>query len=96
MSVLPAWTSCHEFIIELTMTTLVQNLISVVILVVLEFFSVISTEELTWKLIKVWIPVNLIFIGMLVTGMYRYALFGAIYIMRQNFKCVIHSLMLFV
>lgn len=73
------------------MTTLVQNLISVVILVVLEFFSVISTEELTWKLIKVWIPVNLIFIGMLVTGMYRYALLDTIYIIRQNFKCVIHS-----
>ncbi|XP_037436945.1 GDP-mannose transporter GONST1-like [Triticum dicoccoides] len=49
---------------------LYQNLISVVILVALEFFAVISTEELTWKLIKVWIPVNLIFVGMLVTGMY--------------------------
>jgi GDP-mannose transporter len=43
----------------------------VVILLALELFSVISTEQLTWKLIKVWIPVNLIFVGMLVTGMYR-------------------------
>ena len=50
---------------------MVQNLISVVILLVLELFHVISTEKLTWKLIKVWIPVNLIFVGMLVTGMYR-------------------------
>ncbi|KAM0895286.1 hypothetical protein ACQ4PT_023936 [Festuca glaucescens] len=49
---------------------LYQNLISVVILLALELFSVISTEQLTWKLIKVWIPVNLIFVGMLVTGMY--------------------------
>ncbi|TVU44325.1 hypothetical protein EJB05_03761, partial [Eragrostis curvula] len=49
---------------------LYQNLISVVILVILELFRLISTEKLTWKLIKIWIPVNLIFIGMLVTGMY--------------------------
>ncbi|KAF8757373.1 hypothetical protein HU200_010889 [Digitaria exilis] len=49
---------------------LYQNFISVVILLMLELFHVITTEELTWKLIKVWIPVNLIFIGMLVTGMY--------------------------
>ncbi|NP_001385977.1 GDP-mannose transporter GONST2 [Zea mays] len=49
---------------------LYQNLISVLILLILELFRVISTEELTWKLIKVWIPVNLVFIGMLLTGMY--------------------------
>ncbi|WVZ61130.1 hypothetical protein U9M48_011050 [Paspalum notatum var. saurae] len=49
---------------------LYQNFICVVILLILELFRVISTEKLTWKLIKVWIPVNLIFIGMLVTGMY--------------------------
>lgn len=57
----------------------VQNLISVVILLILELFRVISTEELTWKLIKVWIPVNLIFIGMLLTGMYRYFLHNSAY-----------------
>lgn len=57
----------------------VQNLISVVILLILELFRVISTEELTWKLIKVWIPVNLIFIGMLLTGMYRYLLHNSAY-----------------
>ncbi|KAG2544800.1 GDP-mannose transporter GONST1-like [Panicum virgatum] len=49
---------------------LYQNFVCVVILLILELFRVITTEELTWKLIKVWIPVNLIFIGMLVTGMY--------------------------
>ncbi|CAL4928166.1 unnamed protein product [Urochloa decumbens] len=49
---------------------LYQNFVCVVILLILELFHVITTEELTWKLIKVWIPVNLIFIGMLVTGMY--------------------------
>jgi len=57
----------------------VQNLISVVILLILELFRVISTEELTWKLIKVWMPVNLIFIGMLLTGMYRYFLHNPAY-----------------
>ncbi|OEL25037.1 GDP-mannose transporter GONST2 [Dichanthelium oligosanthes] len=49
---------------------LYQNFVAVVILLILELFNVITTEELTWKLIKVWIPVNLIFVGMLVTGMY--------------------------
>lgn len=62
-------------IIDLIMAVFVaQNLISVIILLVLELFGVISTEKLTWKLIKVWIPVNLIFVGMLVTGMYRYVI----------------------
>jgi GDP-mannose transporter len=61
---------------ELTGVSLlvVQNLVAVIILLILELFHVISTEKLTWKLIKVWIPVNLIFIGMLITGMYRFVL----------------------
>ncbi|XP_010256609.1 PREDICTED: GDP-mannose transporter GONST1 [Nelumbo nucifera] len=47
-----------------------QNLVSVVVVIALSFFQAVSTEKLTWKLIKVWIPVNIIFVGMLVTGMY--------------------------
>ncbi|XP_077217203.1 GDP-mannose transporter GONST2-like isoform X3 [Tasmannia lanceolata] len=47
-----------------------QNFVSVIVIVALEFFGVVSTEKLTWKLIRVWIPVNLIFVGMLLTGMY--------------------------
>ncbi|KAF8397320.1 hypothetical protein HHK36_016233 [Tetracentron sinense] len=47
-----------------------QNFVSVVIVVALGFFGAVSTEKLTWKLIRVWIPVNIIFVGMLVTGMY--------------------------
>jgi len=58
---------------------MVQSFVCVVILLILELFRVITTEELTWKLIKVWIPVNLIFIGMLVTGMYRYFLLHTAY-----------------
>ncbi|XP_020100714.1 GDP-mannose transporter GONST1-like [Ananas comosus] len=49
---------------------LYQNVICVIIIVVLQFLGIVSTEKLTWKLIRVWIPVNLIFIGMLATGMY--------------------------
>ncbi|KAL9663233.1 hypothetical protein QQ045_028072 [Rhodiola kirilowii] len=49
---------------------LYQNFVSVVIVSTLSFFGVVSTEPLTWKLIKVWLPVNVIFVGMLVTSMF--------------------------
>ncbi|XP_016577707.2 GDP-mannose transporter GONST2 isoform X4 [Capsicum annuum] len=47
-----------------------QNLISTLIVGILGFFGAVTVEKLNWKLVKVWIPVNLIFIGMLVSGMY--------------------------
>uniref|UniRef100_A0A5B6ZM14 Sugar phosphate transporter domain-containing protein n=2 Tax=Davidia involucrata TaxID=16924 RepID=A0A5B6ZM14_DAVIN len=47
-----------------------QNFVSVVIVSMLSFFGVISTEPLTWRLIKVWLPVNVIFVGMLITSMF--------------------------
>lgn len=49
---------------------LYQNLISVIIVSVLSNLGIISTEPLTWRLIKVWLPVNVIFVGMLVTSMF--------------------------
>ncbi|XP_047334590.1 GDP-mannose transporter GONST1-like [Impatiens glandulifera] len=49
---------------------LYQNLVSVVVVASLSFLGVVSTEPLTWKLIKVWLPVNVIFVGMLVTSMF--------------------------
>ncbi|XP_017697505.1 GDP-mannose transporter GONST1-like isoform X1 [Phoenix dactylifera] len=49
---------------------LYQNFISVAIVITLVFFGVVTTERLTWKLIRVWVPVNFIFVCMLVTGMY--------------------------
>lgn len=49
---------------------LYQNFISVIIVSVLNFLGLISTEPLTWRLIKVWLPVNVIFVGMLVTSMF--------------------------
>ncbi|XP_048138104.1 GDP-mannose transporter GONST1 isoform X2 [Rhodamnia argentea] len=49
---------------------LYQNLISVIIVSTLSIFGVISTEPLTVKLIKVWLPVNVIFVGMLITSMF--------------------------
>ncbi|KAF9610406.1 hypothetical protein IFM89_022317 [Coptis chinensis] len=50
---------------------LYQNLVSVVIVSILSLFGVISTEPLTWRLIRVWLPVNFIFVGMLITSMFR-------------------------
>lgn len=49
---------------------LYQNFVSVIIVSILSFSGVISTEPLTWRLIKVWLPVNIIFVGMLVTSMF--------------------------
>lgn len=49
---------------------LYQNLVSVLIVSMLSTLGVISTEPLTWRLIKVWLPVNVIFVGMLVTSMF--------------------------
>ncbi|KAH0724512.1 hypothetical protein KY284_000377 [Solanum tuberosum] len=49
---------------------LYQNFVSVVVVSMLSFFGVISTEPLTLRLIKVWLPVNVIFVGMLVTSMF--------------------------
>ncbi|KAM7256034.1 hypothetical protein ACFE04_011775 [Oxalis oulophora] len=49
---------------------LYQNFISVIIVSTLSILGVISTEPLTWRLIKVWLPVNFIFVGMLITSMF--------------------------
>ncbi|GAU19598.1 hypothetical protein TSUD_304110 [Trifolium subterraneum] len=47
-----------------------QNFISVIIVSVLSLVGLVSTEPLTWRLIKVWLPVNVIFVGMLITSMF--------------------------
>ncbi|KAL9371564.1 hypothetical protein Peur_036704 [Populus x canadensis] len=47
-----------------------QNLISCLVVAVLSLSGVVSVEKLNWKLVRVWIPVNVIFVGMLVSGMY--------------------------
>ncbi|KAL6219849.1 hypothetical protein ACLB2K_007608 [Fragaria x ananassa] len=49
---------------------LYQNFISVIIVSTLSLLGVISTEPLTWRLLKVWLPVNVIFVGMLITSMF--------------------------
>ncbi|CAI0474142.1 unnamed protein product [Linum tenue] len=49
---------------------LYQNFISVIIVSTLSFLGIISTEPLTWRLIKVWLSVNVIFVGMLITSMF--------------------------
>lgn len=47
-----------------------QNLISTAIVAALSICGAVSVEKLSWKLIRVWLPVNIIFVGMLVSGMY--------------------------
>ncbi|KAI7755679.1 hypothetical protein M8C21_033563 [Ambrosia artemisiifolia] len=47
-----------------------QNLICSIIVIILGLCGAVSLEKLNWKLIKVWMPVNFIFVGMLVSGMY--------------------------
>ncbi|KAH7861741.1 hypothetical protein Vadar_030164 [Vaccinium darrowii] len=49
---------------------LYQNFVSVILVSLLSVFGLITTEPLTWRLIKVWFPVNVIFVGMLVTSMF--------------------------
>ncbi|CAI5514632.1 unnamed protein product [Closterium sp. Naga37s-1] len=48
-----------------------QNLVSVTVVLVLVYMGVIATEPLTLRLMTVWLPVNLIFVGMLVTSFFR-------------------------
>lgn len=47
-----------------------QNVISVLLVVILEYAGLVTTEPLNWKLVKVWFPVNCLFVGMLVTSTY--------------------------
>ncbi|KAK6935747.1 Sugar phosphate transporter domain [Dillenia turbinata] len=47
-----------------------QNLICTVVVLILGFTGAVSLERLNWKLIRIWVPVNLIFVGMLATGMF--------------------------
>jgi hypothetical protein len=53
---------------------LLQNIVSVTIVSTLSLSGAVPTEPLTWNLIKVWLPVNIIFVGMLITSMFRYVL----------------------
>ncbi|KAM6565425.1 GDP-mannose transporter GONST2 [Cannabis sativa] len=47
-----------------------QNLISSLVVILLGLSGAVSVEKLNPRLIRVWIPVNVIFVGMLVSGMY--------------------------
>ncbi|KAL0865324.1 hypothetical protein Bca101_044442 [Brassica carinata] len=49
---------------------LYQNLISCLVVALLKFSGAVSVEKFNWKLIRVWLPVNVIFVGMLISGMY--------------------------
>ncbi|KAK8601664.1 hypothetical protein V6N12_051493 [Hibiscus sabdariffa] len=47
-----------------------QNVIVCLAVAILGLCRAVSVEKLNWKLIRVWIPVNMIFVGMLMSGMY--------------------------
>eukprot|EP00246_Nothoceros_aenigmaticus_P003307 TRINITY_DN14360_c0_g1_i2.p1 TRINITY_DN14360_c0_g1~~TRINITY_DN14360_c0_g1_i2.p1 ORF type:complete len:362 (-),score=44.79 TRINITY_DN14360_c0_g1_i2:320-1405(-) len=47
-----------------------QNLISVLVVSILRFSGTISTEPISWKLVYIWLPVNFIFVFMLVTSIF--------------------------
>ncbi|KAL3676010.1 hypothetical protein R1sor_025958 [Riccia sorocarpa] len=47
-----------------------QNLISVGVVLLLNAMGLIVTERITWKLVKVWIPVNILFVCMLVSSIF--------------------------
>eukprot|EP00271_Cylindrocystis_brebissonii_P018926 TRINITY_DN5527_c0_g1_i1.p1 TRINITY_DN5527_c0_g1~~TRINITY_DN5527_c0_g1_i1.p1 ORF type:complete len:406 (-),score=108.33 TRINITY_DN5527_c0_g1_i1:633-1850(-) len=49
---------------------LYQNLVSVLVVLFLSRTGVIITEQITWRLVRIWMPVNLIFVGMLITSFY--------------------------
>ena len=48
----------------------VQNLVSVAVVLLLARLRLIQVEPLSWQLIRVWAPINLIFVGMLITSFF--------------------------
>jgi len=64
--------SCVPSLKHLFHVLLLQNIVSVTIVSTLSLSGAVPTEPLTWNLIKVWLPVNIIFVGMLITSMFRY------------------------
>eukprot|EP00250_Pteridium_aquilinum_P029664 c39925_g1_i1 orf=386-1567(+) len=47
-----------------------QNLVSVVVVYALSATGIITTEPISWKLVFIWFPVNLIFVAMLVSSIF--------------------------
>ncbi|GAQ82356.1 GDP-mannose transporter [Klebsormidium nitens] len=45
-----------------------QNSIAVIIVGTLSGLGLVHTERITWRLVRIWLPVNLIFVGMLLSG----------------------------
>lgn len=62
-----------------------QNLVSVVIVYALRLCGLITTEPLTWRLVSIWFPVNIIFVGMLLSSILslKYMNIGMLTIMKN-------------
>lgn len=67
-----AYCKCKINHVSFILPCTLQNFIATLVVVLLSLSGRISVEKLSWRLIRAWIPVNVIFIGMLVSGMYRY------------------------
>jgi GDP-mannose transporter len=48
-----------------------QNSIAVIIVGTLSALGIVQTERISWRLVRIWLPVNLIFVGMLLSGFNR-------------------------
>ncbi|KAG4377231.1 hypothetical protein GLYMA_18G066200v4 [Glycine max] len=65
-----AYCKCKINHVSFILPCTLQNFIATLVVVLLSLSGRISVEKLSWRLIRAWIPVNVIFIGMLVSGMY--------------------------
>lgn len=50
---------------------MLQNSIAVIIVGTLSALGIVQTERISWRLVRIWLPVNLIFVGMLLSGFNR-------------------------
>eukprot|EP00897_Mesotaenium_endlicherianum_P006309 jgi/Mesen1/5706/ME000288S04918 len=49
---------------------LYQNALIASFVALLRLFKLVPAEPITWRIVRLWLPVNLIFVGMLVTSFY--------------------------
>lgn len=64
-----SWT--WVFLCEENLVGIVQNIVCVLAVLAMRSFGLVYTEKFTWKLVCIWIPINVIFVGMLATSMFR-------------------------
>ncbi|KAI5446514.1 hypothetical protein KIW84_014379 [Lathyrus oleraceus] len=65
-----------------------QNFISTLVVVLLAHCGRVSVKKLNWRSVKVWLPVNVMFVVVLVSGMYslKYISIAMVAILKNNDK----------